>query len=251
MPRGILLGLLTLIVCAFLTLFLNAGIAPGAQEVGLSDEPLLLGFRTIFGDGIGTKVLALLAVAGLIASFHTIIYAYGRNIYSLSRAGYFPHWLSVTTHRSQTPHIALVVGAIIGYIVALVIHFAPQGNPVGAVLLNMAVFGAVIAYIMQMAAFVLLRRRLPHIRRPYVSRSGTMGAIVAGAIAAVTLVFLFINTDYRLGVYGCAVWFLAGVAYFGLYGRKTLVYSPEEEFAVRELAKSDSATSTVIESEGI
>jgi len=241
MPRGILLGLLTLIVCAFLTLFLNAGIAPGAQEVGLSDEPLLLGFRTIFGDGIGTKVLALLAVAGLIASFHTIIYAYGRNIYSLSRAGYFPHWLSVTSRRSHTPHIALVMGAIIGYIVALVIHFVPQGSPVGAVLLNMAVFGAVIAYIMQMLSFVLLRRRLPHIERPYVSRFGSPGAITAGVIAAVTLIFLFINPDYRWGVYGCAIWFLAGVAYFGLYGRKTLVYSPEEEFAVRELAHGESA----------
>ena len=239
MPRGILLGLLTLIVCAFLTLFLNAGIAPGAAEVGLSDEPLLLGFQTIFGDGIGTKVLALLAVAGLIASFHTIIYAYGRNIYSLSRAGYFPHWLSVTTSKSQTPHLALVVGAVVGYVVALIIHFVPQGNPVGAVLLNMAVFGAVIAYIMQMISFVLLRRRLPHIERPYRSRFGVPGAVVAAVIAGVTLIFLFINADYRMGVYGCALWFLAGVGYFGIHGRKTLVYSPEEEFAVRELAKGE------------
>ena len=237
MPRGILLGLLTLIVCAFLTLFLNAGIAPGAQEVGLSDEPLLLGFRTIFGDGIGTKVLALLAVAGLVASFHTIIYAYGRNIYSLSRAGYLPHWLSVTSRGTRTPHVALVVGAVIGYIVALIIHVVPQGNPVGAVLLNMAVFGAVIAYIMQMLAFVLLRQRMPHIERPYVSRLGSPGAILAGIIAAVTLIFLFINPDYRWGVYGCAVWFLAGITYFGVYGRKTLVYSPEEAFAVREGGK--------------
>ena len=96
MPKSILLGLLTLIFTAFSILFLNAGIAPGAKEVGLSDEPLFLGFRTIFGQGIGAKLFALIAVAGLIASFHTIIFAYGRNIYSLSRAGYFPHWMSVT-----------------------------------------------------------------------------------------------------------------------------------------------------------
>ena len=38
MPRGILYGLLTLVVCAFLTLFLNSGIAPGSAGVGLSDE---------------------------------------------------------------------------------------------------------------------------------------------------------------------------------------------------------------------
>ena len=45
---------------------------------------------------------------------------------------------------------------------------------------------------------------------------------------------LFLNRDYVVGVYGCALWFAAGLVYFGVYGRKTLVFSPEEEFAVRE-----------------
>jgi ethanolamine permease len=237
MPRSILYGLLTLVICAFLTLFLNSGIAPGAAEVGASDEPLFLGFQTIFGNGIGSKLLALVAVAGLVASFHTIIFAYGRNIYSLSRAGYFPHWLSVTHATRKTPHVALISGAVLGYVVALLIHYSDfifGSVPVGAVLLNMAVFGAVIAYIMQMISFGLLRKNLPDIERPYRSRLGLPGAWVAGAIAAVTLVFLFLNRDYVVGVYGCAVWFATGLVYFGVYGRKTLVFSPEEEFAVRQ-----------------
>ena len=123
-PKSIMLGLLTLLVTAFLVLFLNAGIAHGAQEVGLSDELLFLGFKTIFGEGVGTKLLALIAVAGLIASFHTIIFASGRNIYSLSRAGYSPHWMSITHGTRRAPHIALIIGAIIGYVVALIIHYS-------------------------------------------------------------------------------------------------------------------------------
>jgi ethanolamine permease len=90
MPRGILYGLLTLIVISFVTVILSAGIAPGAAKVAESNEPLFLGFQTIFGQGLKTRVLALAACTGLIASFHTIIFAYGRQIYSLSRAGYFP-----------------------------------------------------------------------------------------------------------------------------------------------------------------
>ncbi|MCG8383387.1 MAG: ethanolamine permease [Gammaproteobacteria bacterium] len=235
MPKGLLYGILTLIIASILTLFLNSGIAPGSAVVGQSDEPLFLAFQTIFGEGIGASLLALIAVAGLIASFHTIIYAYGRNIYSLSRAGYFPHWLSVTHDERKTPHVALITGAIIGYIVALIIEFGEGifgGLPVGAVLLNMAVFGAVIAYIMQMIAFILLRKNMPHIHRPYVSPLGNFGAIVAGVIAFVTLIFLFLNPDYVVGVYGCAIWFAAGLIYFALVGRKNLVYSPEEAFAV-------------------
>ena len=243
LPRALRWGILTLIVASVLTLLLNAGIAPGAAAVGASDEPLFLAFTTIFGDGIGASALALVAVAGLVASFHTIIYAYGRNIYSLSRAGYFPRGLSVTLSRRRTPYAALIAGAVIGYCIALLIEFSDNwfgaGVPVGAVLLNMAVFGAVIAYVMQMVAFIRLRQRFPHVERPYLSPLGYAGAIVAGLIALATLGFLFLNPDYRWGVYGCAAWFAVGLLYFAIIGRKRLVYSPEEEFAVKHSGQSD------------
>ena len=51
---------------------------------------------------------------------------------------------------------------------------------------------------------MLLRRKLPHIPRPYLSPLGDAGAIAAGSIALITLSFLFLNDDYRVGVYGCA-----------------------------------------------
>ena len=243
MPKALLWGILTLIVASGLTLFLNAGIAPGAAEVGRSDEPLFLAFTTIFGEGIGASVLALLAVAGLVASFHTIIYAYGRRIYSLSPAGYFPQWLSLTLPNRKTPHVALIGGAVIGYCVALLIEFGEgwfgQDAPVAAVLLNMAVFGAVIAYILQMCSFVRLGTRFPALKRPYVSPLGNAGAIAAGLIALVTLCVLFLNPDYRPGLFGCALWYAAGLLYFGLIGRNRLVLSPEEEFAVKHSPPAD------------
>jgi ethanolamine permease len=233
MPRGILLGLATLVVCAFLTLVLNTGIAPGAAVLGTSDEPLFEGLRTIFGAGIGARLLALIAVAGLVASFHSIIFAYGRQIYSLSRAGYFPRWLSVTHPTRRTPHVALVVGAAIGYAAALAIHLLGSKHPVGAVLLNLAVFGAVIAYVLQMLSFIALRVRLPHIERPYRSPLGIAGAVIALGIAAVTLVALFVvDPIYQQVALAAALWYLAGLLWFALVGRRGLVYAPEEEFAL-------------------
>jgi ethanolamine permease len=236
MPKGLIFGILTLIACAFLTLFLNTGIAPGAEGLKTSTEPLLDGFRTLYGDQVG-KLLSVFAVIGLIASFHTIIFAYGRQIYSLSRAGYFPTALSVTHGTRRTPHIALVAGAVLGLAVLLITWFAAGaedgGTFIGGTLLNMAVFGAMISYLMQALSFILLRIRLPRIHRPYVSPLGIPGAAVTLAIALLTLGFQLADSTYREGVVGAAIWYALGIAYFAAIGRRQLVRSPEEEFAIR------------------
>ncbi|MFN3201966.1 MAG: ethanolamine permease [Bradymonadia bacterium] len=234
-PRGLILGILTLIVCAFGTLILNTSIPPGAHEISTSKAPLFDGFKTIFGAGVGAKLLACIAVAGLVASFHTIIFAYGRQIYSLSRAGYFPRVLSLTHSTRQTPHVALLVGAAVGYLVAFVIYLLGEEHPVGAVLLNMAVFGAMIAYILQMLSFIMLRIKMPNIERPYRSPFGMAGAIAALLLSVMVLVTLFIMEPvYRKVVIGAAIWFLLGLLYFALVGRHKLVKSPEEEFALQQ-----------------
>jgi ethanolamine permease len=235
-PRGTMYGLVTLVVTGFLVLFLNTGIAPGAEAIGSSGEPLLDGLKTIFGEGTSASLLGLVAVAGLVASFHTIIYAYGRNIYSLSRAGYYPHFLSITHGKRQTPYVALVAGEVIGYALAFLLDQAGKqgwlGGNVGAALLYMAVFGAVISYAMQCISFILLRRDMPNIERPFRSPVGVGGAAVAGIIAIVTLVAMFWNEDYRAGVYGVAIFYVVALLYFAFVGRHRLILSPEEEFAL-------------------
>ncbi len=233
MPRGLLWGLGTLVVTGVLVTFLNMGIGGGAAYYGSqTEEPLLDGFKDTLGVTSG-NVLGLVAVAGLIASFHAIIYAYGRNIYSLSRAGYFPTWMSLTHGKRKTPYVALIWGAVVGYGVLLILHFVGDGG-FGGVILNMAVFGAVIAYAMQMVAYLVLKRNFAGIKRPYLSPLGKPGAWVALIISLVTLVALFVNPSFRQGVVGVALWFLAGLAYFAFYARTRMVRSPEEAFALAQ-----------------
>ena len=232
MPKGLLWGILTLLILGFGTLLFNTAIPPGANKLGASAQPLLDGLVGIFGEGIGTKFLALLAVAGLIASFHTIIYAYGRNIYSLSRAGYFPRWLSITHGERKTPHVALLFGGAVSLGLALAMQYIfGLTSYVGAALLNLAVFGAVISYAMQGLSFYILRRDFPNIDRPYRSPLGNAGGLICCAIAVICLVAMFLNEAYRPGLYGALIWYVLGVLYFAISGRHKLVLSPEEQFA--------------------
>jgi ethanolamine permease len=235
-PRGSILAQHTLLIAAILTLFLNTALPGGAFLYSTSGFPLLDGFKAIFGStGKVAYLCGCLFMIGLIASFFTIIFAYGRNTYSLSRAGYFPKFLSRTHGERKTPHVALIAGAIVGYVVAIIVWklgTTTLGAKVVAALLNMAVFAAVISYILQMTSFVVLRRKLPNIERPYRSRWGVPGAVIAGGLAAISLIAIFLNSAYRPGVYGVAVYYILGVLYFAIAGRHRLVLSPEEEFAL-------------------
>ncbi|WP_110673825.1 amino acid permease [Salinicola sp. RZ23] len=237
MPRGILLGITTLIISATLILVLNPSVVGvGAYALSQSGEPLLDGFQAIFGAGTA-KFLALLALVGLIASFHTIIFAQGRQIYSLSRAGYFPTFLSVTHGTRKTPHVAMIGGALVGLTIMLICFFGlgtQEGSAViGGTLLNMAVFGAMCSYIAQALSFILLRRHHAHIERPYRSPFGIPGAVATIVIALMTIYFQLSDSTYRVGVIGVALWLAVGICYFAFIGRHRLILSPEEEFAMQ------------------
>jgi ethanolamine permease len=242
MPKGLIYGMTTLMISALLITFLNSGVGSpdadkmhGAFSLSGSAEPLLDGFRVIYGTGTA-KLLAFLAVIGLIASFHTIIYAYGRQIYSLSRAGYYLPFMSVTHGTHKVPHTALYAGTVLGFGIMLVVWFLrgadASGALIGGTLLNMAVFGAMISYAMQGISFIRLRQNMPHIVRPYRSPLGVPGAVVTVVIALVTIYYQLQDPVYRTGVYGAAIWYALGLLYFAVFGRHRLMLSPEEEFAL-------------------
>ena len=240
-PRGIVAGFLTLLVSASLIVWLNPSVAPGSFQLARSGEPLLDGFRATFGGGLA-KLLALVACIGLVASFHTILFAKGRQIYSLSRAGYFPRFLSITHPRHKTPHVALLAGSAVALAIMFALWFGMGAERGAAViqgmLLNMAVAGAMLSYLLQAVSFLVLRARLPGLARPYRSPMGVAGAAITIVIAAVTLVYQLLDPVFAAGVLGVGAWFAVGLAWFGLIGRHRLVLSPEEAFALEAREKT-------------
>lgn len=225
-PKSSRLCIFTLGISALIVVFLNPAVMGSAALAG-SDEPLLDGFRAILPSNVAA-VLSAFALIGLLASIQGITFAYGRNLYSLSRAGYYPAFLSLTG-KKKTPYWGLLVGAVIGFAALFIIAYGGEGA--GSVVLNIAVWGAVLAYILQMVSYVLLKKKMPNIKRPFVSRFGTVGAVVAGLLSFAIFVAVLLNPDYRLAVYTMVAIYVVATVFFAVYGRKHLVLSPEEEFA--------------------
>ena len=223
-PRGIIAAMGVLLVTCVTVLILTTG-AGGAAAMSESGNPLV----EALGDGTMAKVVNYIGLAGLIASFFSIIYAYSRQLFALSRAGYLPKVLSVTNSR-KAPTLALVVPGIIGFVLSL------TGQ--GALLLNMAVFGAALSYVLMMVSHIVLRKRAPEMHRPYRTPGGvvTTGFALVIAVLAVIATFLVDST----AAFGCVIVFLAFMAYFGFYSRHHLVAnSPDEEFAALSAAEDE------------
>ncbi|QZT65029.1 ethanolamine permease [Mycolicibacterium austroafricanum] len=223
-PKGIIAGMAVLLVTCVTVLVLTTG-AGGAAAMSESGNPLV----EALGDSGWAKVVNYIGLAGLIASFFSIIYAYSRQLFALSRAGYLPTVLSVTNSR-KAPTLALIVPGVIGFLLSLI------GQ--GALLLNMAVFGAALSYVLMMVSHIVLRRREPDMPRPYRTPGGVVTTGFALVIAVLAVIATFLVDS--VAALCCLVVFAAFMAYFGIYSRHHLVAnSPDEEFAALAAAEGE------------
>ncbi|MFJ4877596.1 ethanolamine permease [Streptomyces sp. NPDC088745] len=229
MPRALSIAMGVLVLLAMLTFFAATG-ARGAAAVQDAGNPLVVALQ---GDGAATglsRFVNYAGLAGLVASFFSLIYAGSRQLFALSRAGYLPRFLSLTSRR-KAPYLGLLIPGAIGFALA-----ASTGN--GARMLNIAVFGATISYALMALSHVVLRRREPELPRPYRTPGGVATSGTALVLALFALVATFL-VDVTAAVIALVVYVVA-LGYFALYSRHRLVASaPEEEFAALAAAEAE------------
>jgi ethanolamine permease len=230
MPRGIIAGMVVLLVLAALILITAPGGA-GSSTIAESDNPLPEAIRAAYGgDNALATFINYVGLAGLVASFFSIIFAYSRQLFALSRAGYLPRWLSLTGRR-KTPWVALVVPGTVGFLLAAITED-------GAKMINIAVFGATVSYVLMMVSHIVLRRREPDLPRPYRTPGGVVTTGVALVLAVAAVVATFFVDEVAAAI--TAAILVAFVGYFWFYSRHRLVAdAPEEEFEAIERAESE------------
>jgi ethanolamine permease len=237
MPKGIITGMLILLVFAALMLVLAPGGA-GSSVMSESGNPLPEAIREAYGGNTwAADVVNYIGLAGLVASFFSIIFAYSRQLFALSRAGYLPRVLS-TTGKRHTPWVALIVPGTIGFLLAALVSAAVGPDLAGARMIQIAVFGATVSYILMTLSHIVLRRREPELERPYRTPGGVATTGVAFVLACAALVAVFL-VDVTAALITLGV-FVAFLAYFWFYSRHHLVgIAPEEEFEAISKAESE------------
>ena len=226
MPRG-LIGAITILACTgFSVLLLAAGVS-GAESMGVSDTPLIDALSAA-GHGSLSAFLNWAGLAGLIASFFSLMYAGSRQIFALSRAGYLPKFLALTGSR-KTPVAALILSALIGIGMVLVMRD-------GSLILNVAVFGACVSYALMNLSHILLRKKYPNMARGYKTPGGVVTTSIAFVLSCIAIVSTFFVDVVAASCALCVI--AVGVVYFTVYAKRHLVTNaPEEEYAALNAAE--------------
>ncbi|MFD1625385.1 ethanolamine permease [Azospirillum griseum] len=167
-PRAYICGILTLVFLAFGTMIFAGGVGDWKALSNIND-PLPQAMKAVVGESSGwLHMLVWIGLFGLVASFHGIIMGYSRQIFALSRAGFLPPVFATVHPTRKTPHWAILAGGVVG-IAAIFSDELVQigGQPLTANIVTMSVFGAIVMYIMSMAALFKLRASEPNLARPF------------------------------------------------------------------------------------
>jgi ethanolamine permease len=229
-PKALIWGMFSLIILSVLTLVCNTGVGGGAAAIAKSEIPLGDGFEAYFGKGATSLLVTSLTLTlGLGAGVPALIYGYGLILFALSRAGYIPRWLSVTS-KNNTPYRAVILGSIVALLCVIVIANG-KTVAVDAVILNMSVFGAVMSYILVMFSYIKLKLIRPNLPRPYESPLGIWGAVIGAMLAMVALVACCSVAELRPGIWGIVIVLVIASFYFFFHSRHQLVAEAPEEAA--------------------
>ncbi|MEO6633698.1 MAG: ethanolamine permease [Mucilaginibacter sp.] len=208
-PKGYIYGITTLVLLAFGVMILTGGITDW-HKLSNIDYPLPEAIGIVLGKTNGlTKLFAGIGLFGLIASFHGTILAYSRQVFAMARSGYLPRFLAAVSNRFKTPHIAIIVGGIIG-IVALYTCNTAQ-------IIIISALGAIVMYIISMISLFVLRVKEPGLERPFSAPFYPVFPAIALLITLISMVaIIYYNFTMSLVFFAGM---LVAIAVFMLMGK--------------------------------
>ncbi len=178
-PRGFGAALFTLIVLAAGVMVLSVGVdgwepvvyaesdltrtPEGGWKVAAnavkSDSPLTLALDRSDTSLWGGRVFEAMCLFGLVSSLNGLSLASGRAILEMGRARYLPAVLGVVDVERKTPANALIFNFLFGTLALLVLDTAK--------LITWSALGAVMLYVFAIPALFGLRKKHPHLSRPF------------------------------------------------------------------------------------
>ena len=238
-PRGLVWSQLTLIVLVVLTWLFACGAVDDPQQLALNADGKDVSYplaKVIEIIPVGKSPLAiygfgLIAMFGMIASYHGMVYGTSRQAFALGRSGYLPTILGQVHQSRRTPVPALALCSLVtaGFIVANVWY--PKAI---ALALLVSTLTALIWYILAIWCLFKLRRREPQLFCNYrapLARILPIAVVLLSAFA----IWVYGGSEVKVLPVTAALYAL-GLGYYYCWSRSRIQAAAPEELSAREIS---------------
>lgn len=235
-PRGLVWAQLTLIVLVVLTWLFACGAVDDSQELAVAADGTDISYplaKVIGSIPVGKSPAAvygfgLIAIFGMIASYHGMVYGTSRQAFALGRSGYLPTILGKVHQERRTPVPALALCSLItaGFIVANLWY--PKAI---ALALLVSTLTALIWYILAIWCLFVLRRREPQLFRNYRAPLARI-LPVAVVLLSVFAAWVYGGSDVKVLPVTAGLYAL-GLGYYFFWSRARIQTAAPEELSAR------------------
>ena len=178
-----LIPLSIVFVCFFYfgAFFTAAGNVPPAQIAQSKAEVPLIEVSKIFLGETGALVILIAGIMGLITTLNAFVIGASRLMLGMAREGVLPGFLGKIHRHYGTPYWAIMIITVFGILGAIFQQLF--------LVFQIASSAILVAYILVLISFFLLRKRKPDMERPYTVPAYPLTPIIA--IFGAVLAFLF------------------------------------------------------------
>lgn len=159
----------------YIVVMLTVGSSLPKEVLAASELPAADGMAELWGSQVFGNILVAGGVAGILTSWNGFLIGASRLLYAMAMSGMVPRWFAKVHPRYRTPSNAIL------FIGALSVLSPLFGRQMLVWLVDAGGISIVIAFFLVAVTFLALRRREPHMERPFRVSSGT----VVGSLAAV------------------------------------------------------------------
>lgn len=231
-PRGLVWAQLTLIALVVLTWLFACGAVDDSQSLAVTADGRDVAYplaRVIRGIPIGQSPavvygFGLIALFGMIASYHGMVYGTSRQAFALGRSGYLPPMLGVVSPRRRTPVAALAACSLVTAAFVVANLWFKKAIEVAVLVSTLT---ALVWYVLAVACLIVLRRREPglfHRYRAPLERVLPVTVVTLSILAAWAYVSV-----YQEVVPATAALYACGVGYYWFCSRPRLSESGPDE----------------------
>lgn len=233
-PRGLTLAQITLVVLVLLTWFFACAAGSDYKQTG--DDKMSYPLPFIYGEvwpkSAHLMVFSIVAIFGMIVSYNGMIYAVSRQSFSLGRAGYLPKILGHVHHTRRTPDVSIFFWSLVvaGFVVWG--YFNEAAVLVAVLTCNLT---ALIWYVLAMVCLFILRKRDPHMARPYkVPLYPVLPALVLlMSLFAAGIYAWYYQAEKPIVLWLALIMYGVGAVYYFAIARRRLVSAAPEELSAR------------------